>query len=125
MLGVGETGQDISYLAVTAPATKEVVLCHRRGFMITPKVIPEPVVAGGWGVKEDSGEEAPRPTKKLQNKPLDCAVAALFDTAYLPGWLQRSGLGWAVHDVWVRVMFWLISGTTAGLDQWVGEVVRG
>ncbi|KAJ2898042.1 Dimethylaniline monooxygenase [N-oxide-forming] 2 [Zalerion maritima] len=113
ILGVGETGQDISYIAVHAP-TKEVILCHSRGFMITPKIIPEPVIAGSWGIRSE--DETPT------NKPLDCAVASLFDTMYLPQCLQKSCLPWNVHDGWVRWMFWTISGTTCGLDQWVGGV---
>jgi dimethylaniline monooxygenase (N-oxide forming) len=36
VLGVGETGMDISLFAVKSP-TKTVVLCHRDGFMCVPK----------------------------------------------------------------------------------------
>lgn len=43
VLGTGETGADISYLAVTSP-TKRVVLCHRDGFHFAPKVhTPSPL----------------------------------------------------------------------------------
>ncbi len=45
VLGSGETGADISYLAVTSP-TKRVVQCHRNGFHFAPKVRePIPVSA--------------------------------------------------------------------------------
>lgn len=37
ILGSGETGADVSLLAVTSP-TKRVVLCHRNGFHLAPKV---------------------------------------------------------------------------------------
>ena len=37
VLGTGETGIDVAHLAVTSP-TKEVVLCHRDGFLGAPKV---------------------------------------------------------------------------------------
>ena len=37
VMGVGETGSDMAYLAVTSP-TKQVVLCHRFGFHFAPKV---------------------------------------------------------------------------------------
>ena len=37
VLGSGETGADISYLAVTSP-TRRVVMCHRSGFHFAPKV---------------------------------------------------------------------------------------
>jgi len=36
VLGSGETGADLAYLAVTSP-TKQVVLCHRKGFHFAPK----------------------------------------------------------------------------------------
>ena len=36
-IGSGETGADIAYLAVTSP-TKRVVMCHRNGFHLAPKV---------------------------------------------------------------------------------------
>lgn len=39
IMGVGETGSDMAYLAVTSP-TKQVVLCHRFGFHFAPKVSP-------------------------------------------------------------------------------------
>ena len=37
ILGSGETSSDVAYLAVTAP-TKRVVVCHRNGFHLAPKV---------------------------------------------------------------------------------------
>ena len=37
VVGSGETGSDISYLAVTS-STKRVILCHRDGFHFAPKV---------------------------------------------------------------------------------------
>jgi dimethylaniline monooxygenase (N-oxide forming) len=37
ILGSGETGMDLAYLAVTSP-TKSVTLCHRDGFLCAPKV---------------------------------------------------------------------------------------
>lgn len=38
VLGTGETGMDLAYLAVTSP-TKSVTLCHRDGFFCAPKVM--------------------------------------------------------------------------------------
>jgi dimethylaniline monooxygenase (N-oxide forming) len=40
VLGSGETGADLAYLAVTSP-TKQVVLCHRKGLHFAPKVGPQ------------------------------------------------------------------------------------
>lgn len=37
VVGTGETGADIAYLAVTSPTTR-VVMCHRDGFHFAPKV---------------------------------------------------------------------------------------
>lgn len=37
ILGTGETGADIAYLAVTSP-TSRVIMCHRDGFHFAPKV---------------------------------------------------------------------------------------
>lgn len=37
LLGSGETGADMSYMAVTSQ-TKKVVWCHRDGFHLAPKV---------------------------------------------------------------------------------------
>lgn len=56
------------------------------------------------------------------NKPLDCAIASLLDTAYLHPRLQHSFLPWWAYDCFVKGMFWLISGTTTGIDQWAGRV---
>jgi len=37
VLGSGETGADVSYLAVTSP-TRRVIMCHRNGVHFAPKV---------------------------------------------------------------------------------------
>jgi dimethylaniline monooxygenase (N-oxide forming) len=37
ILGSGETGMDLAFLAITSP-TKSVTLCHRDGFLCAPKV---------------------------------------------------------------------------------------
>ena len=46
ILGSGETSSDLSYLAVTSP-TKRVVVCHRNGFHLAPKVRPPTTFSGG------------------------------------------------------------------------------
>jgi hypothetical protein len=38
IVGLGETGADLSYLAVTHPEVERVVVCHRDGFHFAPKV---------------------------------------------------------------------------------------
>lgn len=112
ILGVGETAMDIAHLAITSP-TKRVILCHRDGFISSPKIVPDPFRAGG----RSGGPDPANP-----NKPLDCATASLFDTAYVPPLIQRGPWLWAVYDAFVTNMAWGISGTRAGFDQWVGGV---
>lgn len=112
ILGVGETAMDIAHLAITSP-TKRVILSHRDGFISSPKIVPDPYRAGG----RSGGPDPSNP-----NKPLDCATASLFDTAYVPPMIQRGPWLWAVYDAFVTNMAWMISGTRAGFDQWVGGV---
>ena len=91
-------------------------MCHRDGFFVAPKVVPEPVILGFFG----------RPYPGMRpNKPIDTTVASLFDTAYVPPALQRSNLIWDLYNLWVKWMFGAISGTSGGFDQWVGAVSSG
>jgi len=41
IVGSGETGMDIAYLAVTAGTNR--VVCHRDSFLCAPKVTPHPL----------------------------------------------------------------------------------
>lgn len=59
-----------------------------------------------------------------QNIPVDTTVASLFDSAYVHPILQKSSLLWGMYDLWVKNIFLLISGTSAGLDQWVGGISK-
>ncbi|KAK7746694.1 hypothetical protein SLS53_001881 [Cytospora paraplurivora] len=114
IMGIGETAMDIAHLAITS-ATKRVIICHRDGFIHAPKIVPQPYRFG----RRSGGPDPNRP-----NKPLDCAIASLFDTAYLPPIIQRSPLPWFAYGAFVKYMAWAISGTRAGFDQWVGGVSR-
>ncbi|KAH8884910.1 FAD/NAD(P)-binding domain-containing protein [Thozetella sp. PMI_491] len=111
VLGAGETGHDIAQLAVTHPHVKRVIMCHRGGFFVAPKIVPWPLLLGRFGRRTVA--EGP-------NKAIDTCTASLFDTAYVHPWLQRSPLLWEYYDKWIKAMFWVISGTTVGLDQWAG-----
>ena len=62
------------------------------------------------------------PAPGAPNKPTDCAVASLFDTAYVPEVLQKSPLLWGYYDKWIKFSQWLISGTSNGPDQWAGII---
>ncbi|KAF4344904.1 dimethylaniline monooxygenase 2 [Fusarium beomiforme] len=108
IMGAGETGMDLAFLAVTSGA-KTVTLCHRDGFFCAPKIIPIPQIMG-------------RPKPTTPNKPVDTSVASLFDTAYVHPKLQKSHLLWTYYDRWIKNMHTMISGTPEGPDQWVGQM---
>ncbi|OIW29196.1 FAD/NAD(P)-binding domain-containing protein [Coniochaeta ligniaria NRRL 30616] len=116
VLGSGETGADLAYLAVTSP-TKQVVLCHRKGFHFAPKRNPTPIILPILGRK-------PKPRKTLP-VPVDSSRASLFDTAYIHPWLRKTDLLWKYYNWYVRAILWTTTGTTHGLDQWVGGITPG
>ncbi|KAF4415524.1 flavin-containing monooxygenase [Fusarium acutatum] len=107
IMGAGETGMDLAYLAVTSDA-KTVTLCHRDGFFCAPKIIPIPQALGR--------------STPTANKPVDTSVASLFDTAYAHPKLQKSQILWTYYDSWIKNMHKFISGTEEGPDQWVGQM---
>ncbi|KAG8360137.1 hypothetical protein FVEN_g2088 [Fusarium venenatum] len=55
VIGSGETGADIAYLAVNSP-TKQVLMCHNDGFHFAPKRNPGPVLLPILGRKPDPNE---------------------------------------------------------------------
>jgi dimethylaniline monooxygenase (N-oxide forming) len=64
-----------------------------------------------------------KPTSSPQgNVPYDIGAASLFDTAYVHPLLRDSFLPWFYYDRFAKWTTWLVSGTKAGLDQWVGEI---
>jgi dimethylaniline monooxygenase (N-oxide forming) len=44
IVGSGETGADVSYLAVTTPNVERVLMCHRDGCHFAPKVSYSPYI---------------------------------------------------------------------------------
>lgn len=106
ILGTGETGMDMAYEAVKARA-KEIVLCTREGFLSFPAVLENFMVLG---VTFD------RPT------PIDGLITNLFETAYVHPWVARSHLRWFVSDAIIKKVLWVLTGTEAGCNQWVGEL---
>lgn len=56
------------------------------------------------------------------NVPYDVNAASLFDTAYIHPLVRDSFLPWWYYDRFAKWTTWLVSGTQAGLDQWVGEI---
>ncbi|KAI1099823.1 FAD/NAD(P)-binding domain-containing protein [Jackrogersella minutella] len=114
ILGSGETGADVSLLAVTSP-TKRVVLCHRNGFHLAPKRNPNPRLIFA---------RRRNPLDRPQ-VPIDVSRASLFDTIYVHPWLRNSSLLWVYYDYYVRWILWTSWGTTHGTDQWVGGKPKG
>ncbi|KHJ35156.1 putative dimethylaniline monooxygenase [Erysiphe necator] len=110
ILGSGETGMDIAYLAIKS-RTKSVTLSHRDGFFCAPKRAPE---TNFFGI-------APCPIPR-GNVPYDVGAASLFDTSYVHPILRNSFIPWEYYDLFAKFTTWLVSGTKAGLDQWIGEI---
>ncbi|SPO48109.1 related to flavin-containing monooxygenase [Moesziomyces antarcticus] len=106
VLGTGETGMDMAYEAVKAGA-KEVVLCTRSGFLLFPAVLADFVVLGN--VFDG-------------NLPIDGLITNLFETAYVHPWVAASHLRWFISDFVIKRLLWVLTGTQAGCNQWVGEL---
>ncbi|XWW94424.1 hypothetical protein V2A60_002367 [Cordyceps javanica] len=114
VVGSGETGADVAYLAATHPEVDRVVLCHNDGFHFAPKRNPGPVLLPILG-------RVPNPAEP--GIPIDVSRANLFDTAYVHRILRRKdGLLWEYYRLYIAALLWLSSGTTAGMDQWAGEI---
>jgi dimethylaniline monooxygenase (N-oxide forming) len=61
-------------------------------------------------------------TTPIGNVPYDVGAASLFDTAYIHPLLRDSFIPWFYYDRFAKWTSWLVSGTKAGLDQWIGEI---
>ncbi|KAK3939722.1 hypothetical protein QBC46DRAFT_387095 [Diplogelasinospora grovesii] len=112
ILGSGETGMDVAYMAVNSP-TKRIVLSHRDGFLCAPKRVPDPVILPIIGN---------RPNPDRLNVPVDSSSASLFDTAYVHPRLRDHMILWEYYDFFIKSTLWLVSGTKHGLGQWVGGI---
>ncbi|KAI5462349.1 hypothetical protein BGZ63DRAFT_383591 [Mariannaea sp. PMI_226] len=113
ILGSGETGADLSYLAVTSD-TKRVVLCHKDGWIGAPKRLPgQKFLPWLFG-----DEDYPYP-----QLPVDVAQSTLFDTMYVHPMVRDSMIVWNFyHVVALPAGTWLNSGSPHGVDQWVGQI---
>ncbi|CAO1627417.1 unnamed protein product [Jaminaea pallidilutea] len=107
IMGTGETGMDLSYLAVKNGA-KEIVLCTRGGFLSFPAVLSDFVVFG----------------QRFEGKlPIDGLISNLCETAYVHPWIASSHLRWHISDTVLRnVVLPVLTGTKAGCNQWAGEL---
>ncbi|KAL1661710.1 hypothetical protein GGF50DRAFT_60535 [Schizophyllum commune] len=108
ILGTGETGMDLAYEAAKAGA-EEVVLCSCRGFLSFPKALNNFEL---FGFKFDS----PTPI------PIDSLITNLAETAYVHPWVAASHIRWFISDFVIKRVLWLLTGTQAGCNQWVGEL---
>ncbi|KIE00631.1 dimethylaniline monooxygenase, partial [Metarhizium majus ARSEF 297] len=115
VVGSGETGADIAYLAVTTPSVERVILCHRDGFHFAPKRNPGPVILPCL--------RTPNPNEP--GIPIDISRANMFDTTYVHKMLRRNDtLLWEYYHIYIRTLLFISSGTTLGMDQWIGGVGR-
>lgn len=108
ILGTGETGTDLAYEAAKAGA-KEVVLCTRGGFLSMPHELNHFEI---FGLKSDAKKKVP----------LDCLITNLAETAYVHPWIERSHIRWFISDFVIKRVLWVLTGTQAGCNQWVGQL---
>ena len=106
VLGAGETGMDVAYESLLSPA-KKVWMGVRGGFLSFPKVLNHFTVLG---------------STFDGNLPIDGLITNLFETAYVHPWVAASHLRWFVSDFVVKRVLWFLTGTTAGCNQWAGEL---
>ncbi|KAM5349796.1 hypothetical protein ACJ41O_006301 [Fusarium nematophilum] len=114
VLGSGETGADVCYLSITAD-TKQVVLCHRSGWVGAPKRNPHqrffPWLFGYGPIEE-------------KTLPVDVAQITLFDTMYVHPIVRDSMIVWNYyHALGLPIGTWLGGGSRFGLDMHVGQVL--
>ncbi|KAG0660848.1 hypothetical protein C6P46_004403 [Rhodotorula mucilaginosa] len=106
ILGSGETGNDIAYESIKAGA-REVVLCSRGGFLSFPKVLNNFSILGSTF----DGD-----------LPIDGLITNLFESAYVHPWVAKLHLRWFISDFVIKRLLWALTGTSAGCNQWVGEL---
>ncbi|KAG6014634.1 hypothetical protein E4U43_006335 [Claviceps pusilla] len=113
VVGSGETGADVAYLAVTTPGVERVLLCHRDGLHFAPKRNPGPVILPAFR----------GPDPREPGIPIDVSRANMFDTAYVHPILRRhDALLWEYYRLYIKCLLFISSGTTLGMDQWIGGI---
>jgi dimethylaniline monooxygenase (N-oxide forming) len=63
-----------------------------------------------------------RPDPAEPGIPIDVSRANLFDTAYVHTSLRNKMIMWDYYHYYIKGLLWTSSGTTAGMDQWIGEI---
>lgn len=137
ILGTGETGMDMAYEAVKAGAS-EIVLCTRAGFLMFPAVLADFVV---FGVKFDGslpidglitnlfethGVHPWVAARHLRWHVCEFCLSAPF--ASFLGLDPHIAVAWqlllffSTADFVIKRVLWVLTGTEAGCNQWVGEL---
>ncbi|EXU94653.1 flavin-binding monooxygenase [Metarhizium robertsii] len=115
IVGSGETGADISHLAVTTPNAERVILCHKDGCHFAPKRNPGPVILRCLR----------KPDPREPGIPIDISRANMFDTAYVHKILRRNDkFLWDYYNIYIKCLLFITSGTTLGMDQWIGGISK-
>jgi dimethylaniline monooxygenase (N-oxide forming) len=96
VIGAGETAMDIMYQAVTYGEAASVTFSVRRGFLSVPTL--------------------------MGTVPLDTMITNLFESCYQHPWVERAHIRWAVSSFFIKLAFGLGTGTSAGFNQWAGEL---
>jgi len=118
VLGVGETGMDISYMAVNTPTTERVVLCHKHGWVNAPKLLPETDFFPYFNKKPAHRDQY----ANSPGVPLDVAHSSIFDSSYVHRIVRDSMIPWNFHHyVMTGLAPWVLTGTFGVWDQWVGK----
>ncbi|CAG2010567.1 unnamed protein product [Fusarium graminearum] len=102
VIGSGETGAEIAYLAVMSPM-KQVLMCHKDGFHFAPKRNSGSVLLPILGRKPDSNEPG---------IPIDVSRANFFNTTYVHPVLRNSMILWDYYYYYIKSLLWVSSGTT-------------
>lgn len=95
-----------SAIICTVPKEQKLIAFQRN---------PGPVLLPILGRKPDPAEPG---------IPIDVSRANLFDTTYVHPALRNHMILWNYYDYYIKVLLWLCSGTSAGMDQWIGEISR-
>ncbi|KAM0301579.1 hypothetical protein HYE67_006597 [Fusarium culmorum] len=113
VLGSGETGCDMCHLAITSP-TKQVVFCHRDGWIGAPKRAPGQRFLP-WLFGDEDYEEP--------QLPIDVSQVTLFDSMYVHPMVRDTMIVWDYyHFLALPAGCWICGGSEYGVDQWVGQI---
>ena len=129
VLGSGETGHDIAYEAIQAGA-KEVVMCHRNGWLSFPKVLNDFRIFGIDfegdlpidGLITNVRHRAYMPAAQAAVRDGSCASVDRALAVEMVRGCPRDRADSRRHfsDMIIKRVLWLLTGTQAGCDQWVG-----